>query len=512
MSAALGQDLSYDPSHDPRTGAATTGPDHSTPSQVEAAVAAAVRAAGAVASASPAQRQGWLDALAASLEASADRLVAIAEEETALGLPRLRGELAKTAANARYYGAVAADGAWLGARIQRSADGAGLDLRRVNVPLGPVAVFGASNFPFQFGTVGHDTCSAIAAGCPVVVKAHPAHPRLAVALAELAGEAMEAAGAPTGILGTVVGFDAGLGLVDAPGVAAVGFTGSQRGGLALVERAARRDVPIPVFAEMGTVNPAVVTPAGAQRIGEVAAGYVASFTLGAGQFCTKPGLLLVPRGCGAAEAVSEQVRSHEGAWLLTAGIAEAYREGVDSLASSGARALAVGASPEDGYAACAAVLRVDAEDLQPGSRLLEECFGPAALVAEYDTVDQAVEILARLQPSLAGSVFGAGAGAGDADEAADPDLAPLVARLAAQAGRVIVDGWPTGVACADAMHHGGPWPATSRPDATSVGAHALHRFTRPVSYQGVPEAALPPALQDANPWGLPRETDQTREH
>ena len=498
--------MSTDLSHDPRTGSATPGPDHSTPTEVDSAVAAAARAATVVAATSPTQRQGWLDALAASLEASADRLVEIAEEETALGLPRLRGELAKTAANARYYGTVAADAGWLGVRIQESADGAGLDLRRVNVPLGPVAVFGASNFPFQFGTVGHDTCSAIAAGCPVVVKAHPAHPRLAVALAELATAALESAGAPAGTLRLVVGFDAGLGLVDAPGVAAVGFTGSQRGGLALVERAARRDVPIPVFAEMGTVNPVVVTPAGAQRIAEVAAGYVASFTLGAGQFCTKPGLLLVPRGCGAAEAVSEQVRAHQGVWLLTANIAEAYRKGVGTLEGSGAQALAVGASPQDGYAASAAVLRVDPEDLQPGSRLLEECFGPVALLAEYDTVDQALRVLARMQPSLAGSVFGAGAAA------EDPDLAPLVARLAAQAGRVIVDGWPTGVACAGAMHHGGPWPATSRPDATSVGAHALHRFTRPVSYQGVPQAALPPALQDANPWALPREPDQTREH
>lgn len=496
--------MSADLSYDPRTGSATTGPEHSTPSEVEAEVAAAAHAAGAVASASPAQRQQWLEALAASLEVAADRLVAIAEEETALGLPRLRGELAKSAANARYYGTVAAGGGWLGTQIQRSADGAGLDLRQVNVPVGPVAVFGASNFPFQFGTVGHDTCSAIAAGCPVVVKAHPAHPRLAVALAQVASAALESAGAPAGTLGLVVGFEAGLGLVDAPAVAAVGFTGSQRGGLALVERAARRDVPIPVFAEMGTVNPVVVTPAGTQRIAEVADGFVESFTLGVGQFCTKPGLLLVPRGCGAAEAVSDRVRSHEGAWLLTAGITSAYREGVDVLQGSGAEVLALGSSPEGGYAAAAAVLRVDAQDLQPGSRLLEECFGPAALVAEYDTVDQALEVLARMQPSLTGSVFGGGA--------EDPDLPRLVAGLAAQTGRVIVDGWPTGVACADAMHHGGPWPATSRPGATSVGAHALQRFTRPVCYQGVPETALPPALQDANPWDLPREPDQTREH
>jgi NADP-dependent aldehyde dehydrogenase len=493
--------MSTDLSHSPRTGSATAGPDHSTAAQVEAAVAAAAVAAAAVAATAPQERQRWLEALAAALEADADRLVAIADEETALGEPRLRGELAKAATNARYYGAVAAGGHWLGARVQRADDGSGLDLRRVNTPLGPVAVFGASNFPFQFGTVGHDTCSAIAAGCPVVVKAHPAHPRLAVTLAEVATSALAGVGAPTGTLGVVVGFDAGLSLVDAAAIAAIGFTGSQRGGLALVERAARREVPIPVFAEMGTVNPVVVTPAAAGRIAEVAAGFVESFTLGAGQFCTKPGLLLAPRGAQAAEAVAEQVRAHEGAWLLTAGIAEAYREGVSALQQSGGEVLAAGSAPADGYAATAAVLRVDAGDLRRGSRLVEECFGPVALVADYDTVDQALEILARMQSSLAGSVFGGGAG--------DADLPVVVARLAAQAGRVIVDGWPTGVACADAMHHGGPWPATSRPEATSVGAHALDRFTRPVSYQDVPDAALPLALQDANPWGLPLQPDHT---
>ena len=494
--------MSTELSYSPRTGSATPGPTHSTPAEVEAAVAAAARAAGGVASAAPAERRGWLEALAAALEADVDRLVAIADEESALGGPRLRGELAMAAANARYYGAVSAGGAWLGARVQRSDADGGLDLRRVNVPLGPVAVFGASNFPFQFGTVGHDTCSAIAAGCPVVVKAHPAHPRLTIALAEAAIAALESAGAPAGTLSVVVGFDAGLSLVDAPAIAAVGFTGSQRGGLALVERAARREVPIPVFAEMGTVNPVVVTPAGVGRIAQVAAGFVESFTLGAGQFCTKPGLLLAPRGSGAVEAVGEQVRAHEGAWLLTAGIAGAYREGISELEGSGAEVIAAGSGPDAGYAATATVLRVDPADLRRGSRLVEECFGPAALVAEYDTVEQVLEVLTRMQPSLAGSVFGGGAG--------DVDLPAVVARLSAQAGRVIVDGWPTGVACADAMHHGGPWPATSRPEATSVGAHALDRFTRPVCYQDVPDAALPPALQDANPWRLPVEADHTQ--
>lgn len=489
----------------PRTGEHVDGPAETLPADVDATVAAAASAFPQVAATPLAVRQAWLEAVATALEANADELVALADEETALGEPRLRGELAKCAASARFYGTVAVGGHWVGALVDTVPGPVPTQLRRANVSLGPVAVFGASNFPFGFGVLGHDTCSAIAAGCSVVVKAHPAHPRLSVALAELATSALARAGAPEGVFGLVSGFKAGLALVDAPEITAVAFTGSQRAGLALVDRAAQRERPIPVFAEMGTVNPVVVTPsaAAAGSAQQVAAGFVGSFTLGQGQFCTKPGLLLAPEGSGLAEAVGMLVAEAGPGWLLTQGIADGYRDGLAELVDAGAAVLGEsgpleGADPDDapaGFAARPTALQVDLDALQPGSALLEECFGPVALVAEYASLDEALAAVARLQPSLAGAVITGGPH--------DPDAAAAVEALSRQVGRVVVDAWPTGVATSWGMHHGGPWPATSRPDASSVGSAALLRFTRPVSFQDVPPAALPAFLRDDNPWGLP---------
>ncbi|WP_188835734.1 aldehyde dehydrogenase family protein [Flexivirga endophytica] len=483
-----------DTTYAPRTGRAAPGPEHSTDAQLAAILDSAAAAARRTADATPEERRQWLDAVANALEKETDRLVGIADEETALGVPRLTGELAKAAENARFYGRAGQRGEWLRARIERLPNGP--ELRRAQLPIGPVAVFGASNFPFQFGTIGHDTCSALAAGCPVVVKAHPAHPRLAATVANLVMRALDEAGAPKGIFGNVVGFDAGPVLVRSPQIAAVAFTGSQTGGMALVEAARRRPVPIPVYAEMGTVNPAVVTPAAEAAAELVAAGFVDSFTLGVGQFCTKPGLLLVPAGSTIPHAVAELVRVRDGGWMLTEDIASRYRVGLAQLRAAGAEVLAQGWLPTAGYAAQPAVLSVPAEALRDNdSRLREECFGPAALVVTYQDVDDAVSLLEVLQPSLAGSVFSGGPD--------DPDVLRLVQTLAAQVGRVTVDEWPTGVACNSVIQHGGPWPATSIPTASSVGAAALERFTRPVCFQNIPEEALPPALQDANPWFLP---------
>ncbi|MFD0664101.1 aldehyde dehydrogenase family protein [Thermocatellispora tengchongensis] len=486
----------------PRTGQATAGPAHTPAAAVAAAVASAAGAFPVVSTVTPAERRRWMEAVAGALEAHADGLVALAEEETALGEERLRGELLRGARNMRYYAAAGEGGAWLRARVQTVPGPPPVDLRRADLPIGPVAVFGASNFPFQFGVLGHDTCSALAAGCPVVVKAHPAHPRLSVRLAEIARAALAEAGAPSGTFSLVVGFEAGLALVDAPEIAAVAFTGSQAGGMALVERARRRPAPIPVYAEMGTVNPVLLTPAATAapgRAGEIAAAFVESFTLGVGQYCTKPGLLLAPRGSGVVEAVAGRAAGARGGWLLTRGIAAAYADGLRALEAAGGEVLATGLGEDGGYSARPAVLRVAIGDLREGTPFTEECFGPVALVAEYDTLQEAYAALARLRPSLAGSVYGGGA--------ADPDLAEAVARVAAQVGRVVVDGPCNGVVTEDAMHHGGPWPSTSDPRATSVGAEALARFTRPVAYQNVPDAALPPALRDSNPWRIPRCAD-----
>jgi NADP-dependent aldehyde dehydrogenase len=252
-----------------------------------------------------------------------------------------------------------------------------------------------------------------------------------------------------------------------------------------------------VFAEMGTVNPAVVTPAAARlRMGEVAQGFAASFTMGTGQFCTKPGLLLAPAGSGATQHVAAALGELPAGWLLTGAMAADYSRGRTSLTAAGAVVAGEGMSHSTGFAAVPTVFTARVEDLTPGSPLLEECFGPAAVVVEYADLDQLRDVLARLQPSLAAAVLSGGP--------ADPDLPWLVRQLSAQAGRVVVDGWPTGVANTWAQNHGGPWPATSRPDATSVGAAALDRFTRPVAFQGTADAALPPALQAANPWAVPR--------
>ena len=484
-------------SRDPRTGAARDGPATTSPARVAALVAAAALAAEAVAGSSPSERERWLDDLADSLEQATDELVDLADAETALGQERLRGELSKTSAQARFYGAVAAEGSWLSARLDQVAGPAPMDLRRANLPVGPVAVFGASNFPFSFGAVGHDTLSALAAGCPVLVKAHPAHPRLSVRLGQVVAASLAECGAPAGAFGLVVGFDPGLALLDAPEVRAVAFTGSQAAGMALVDRASARAQPVPVFAEMGTVNPVVVTPAAAGGdLVAFAQGFVGSFTLGQGQFCTKPGLLIVPRGAGAGEAVAAALATATPGWLLTERMVTSYEDGLESLVAAGGRRLGQGGRHTTGFAVAPTVFAADITDLRQGSMLLEECFGPVALVVEYGDTAQLKALLGRLQPSLAGAVATAGAD--------DPDAAWLIAQLSTRVGRVVVNGWPTGVATTWAQQHGGPWPATSRSDATSVGAAALDRFTRPVAFQDVPESALPAALRADNPWRLSR--------
>lgn len=492
--------MSVTTSYRPREGSAGGTVEDSTPEEVAEAVRRAGAAAAGLASVAPSQRQAWLDHLATALLAHRDELAALADQETALGMPRLTGEVERMAAQLRFYAEVAVEGSYLGVAIDTDPG-----LVRVNQPLGPVAVFGASNFPFAFGVLGNDTASALAAGCPVVAKAHPAHPLLCERLAEIATAALAEVGAPDGAFGMVRGLQAGTDLVRADGITAVGFTGSQHGGLALWRLANEREVVIPVYAEMGTVNPVVLTRAGAAaRIAEVATGYVGSFTLGSGQFCTKPGLLFAPAGADAAGHVARALtEAAPSPVMLTRGIAEAARAGVEALVAAGAEV--VGSSPAAGagWAADAVLLRAPIDALRPGSPLLAECFGPVALVVEYDDDEQLRAAIARLQPSLAAAVFTDGS-------ASDADAAWLVPLLSGQVGRVTVNAWPTGVAWTWAQQHGGPWPATSRPDATSVGAAALDRWVRPVCYQGVPDAWLPPAGQDANPWGVPQRRDGRR--
>ena len=490
-----------DPSYDVRTGTPVSEVPTTAPDRVRAVLERAAAVAPALAATPPAVRRDWLYATADALlaPATATALLEAADRETGLGEARLTAELARCGAQLRFYGDVAVEGSWLGVTIDRATEGAP-DLRRLRIPLGPVAVLGASNFPFAFGSLGNDTGSALAAGCPVVAKAHPAHPATARLLGECASAALAAAGAPDGVFALVAGFEAGAELVTAPETAAVAFTGSQHGGLALWRLANEREVVIPVYAEMGTVNPVVVTPGGASRAEEIAAGFVGSFTLGMGQFCTKPGLLLVPAGQGLpARVAAALTESAPAGWLLTEAIATSYAAGVEELVASGGTVLAQVPAQVPGWSGAATLVAVSAAGLVPGSRLVSECFGPVAVVAEYADDAELRTVLGGLQGALAGSVWGSGA--------SDPDLAGVVAALTPLVGRVMVDQWPTGVAFTWAQQHGGPWPATSVPAATSVGAAALDRFTRPVAWQNVPEPALPPPLRDDNPWGLPRRVD-----
>lgn len=483
-------------SYDPRTGGVVATVADTTPDELRRVVGAAAAAAPVLAATSPAERRRWQVAVADALESHRDELARLADRETALGLERLAGEVTRAAGQLRFYGDVAAEGSYLGVTVDE-ATATTPGLVRVHRPLGPVAVFGASNFPFAFSILGNDTGAALAAGCPVVAKAHPAHAGLSLRQAEIARQALADAGAPTGTFAVVSGHQVGVDLVQAPEITAVAFTGSQAGGLALWRIANERDVVIPVYAEMGTVNPVVVTAAGARDMDTVARGLVGSFTLGSGQFCTKPGLLLAPAGSGAAAAVARALHEAGPApVMLTEAIAAGVTAGIDAMVAAGAEIVGEVPASEPGWAAPAAVLTASAEALVPGSRLLEETFGAVALVVEYDGAEQLAEIVGRLQSSLAASVF---TGAAD-----DPQAADTIALLSGKVGRVAVDEWPTGVAFTWAQQHGGPWPATSAPAATSVGAHGLNRFVRPVAYQSAHDSWLPPEARAANPWGLPR--------
>jgi len=485
-------------SHAPRTGLPVEQLPASSPGEVAETVALAAAAAPALATTSPAERANWLRGIAAALEASADRLAAVADEETGLGRERLDGEVLRAASQLRHYAEAAIEGSWLDATIDATAGPGCADLRRTNVPLGPVAVFAASNFPFAFGVAGHDTGAALATGCPVVVKSHPAQPRLSAALGEVVAAALADVNAPPGTFGVVSGLAAGEQVVLHPAVTCVAFTGSPAGGFGLCALAASRDVPIPVFAELGTVNPVVVTPgAAAARADRIASGLVESATLGVGQFCTKPGLVLVPAGSELTTRVADALdQLAPQGWLLTERIASAYVAGVSALLAAGGVLLAQGPAPASGWSASAAVVTATADQVLEQSVFHQECFGPVTVLVEYETEAQRDAVLSALPGALAVSIF--------AEPEETAELSTLVTRLSGKVGRVVFDGFPTGVATTWAQHHGGPWPATTAPAYTSVGSAGLRRFVRPVCLQSAPESLLPPPLRDDNPWRVPQ--------
>jgi NADP-dependent aldehyde dehydrogenase len=373
------------------------------------------------------------------------------------------------------------------------AEGVTPDLRRINRPVGPVAVFAASNFPFAFSVAGGDTASALAAGCPVVVKAHEGHPVTSDLTAEIVTGALASAGAPAGTFGLIHGVQAGLSLLRHPAIRAAGFTGSTTGGLALAKIAAERPVPIPFFGELGSVNPSVVLPGAAfSRPAAVATGYVGSLTLGAGQFCTNPGLLFVPEDVGLLTAISEAADASAGGPMLTGRIFAGFEEAVEEAADHpGVTDLASGQPGPGPWGATPRVFQISLKEFAADLAVLSrERFGPAGLVITYPAVEDLLPVLAALAGNLVGTVHV------DTDSPADIELArQVVAVLERIAGRVVCNGWPTGVAVVAAQNHGGPWPATTVPSSTSVGTAAIRRWLVPVAYQDFPAELLPPGLR-----------------
>lgn len=423
------------------------------------------------------RRRELLYACADLLEAARAELVPLAADETRLGTGRLEGELTRTTGQLRLLGDHAADS---GRVVSEGAAPGGGDIVTVEVPIGPVAVFAASNFPFAFGVPGGDTASALAAGCPVVVRAHPAQPRLSRRLGELMSEAVLAVGAPEGTFGLIVGGDntVSIDLVTHPAIRAVGFTGSAAGGRALMDAAAARPDPIPVYAEMGSVNPVFVLPSAPASWAEPLS---ASIVGSVGQLCTAPGVIVLPdrpEGRAFAADLAARVAGALAAEMLTEAMAERHRAW--HAAASGLKNATIAPSESaPGRSARPFTVTVKAEDLT--LELLEEHFGPASVLVLADPSDYG-ELAGRLDGQLTATVIAA-------DD--DPEAGALVPVLADRVGRIVWNGVPTGVAVVEAMQHGGPWPATNASWSTSVGTAAIRRFRRPVAFQGVPSGLIP---------------------
>ncbi len=461
-------------------------------------------------------RAAFLEQIGQNLIDLGDELIDRTSAETALPEARLQGERGRTVGQLNAFAEVVREGSYVGARIDHAQpDRQPLpkpDVRRMLVPVGPVAIFGASNFPLAFSVAGGDTASALAAGCPVVVKGHPNHPGASEMVGRAIVEAARKTGMPEGIFSLVqgTGHGVGLALVRHPTTAAVGFTGSLRGGRALFDAAAARPVPVPVYAEMGSTNPLFLLPDKLDADAEALAdGLLGSVTLGAGQFCTNPGLVFVVEGSAADRFIdhlaSRLGESSEGT-MLHAGIRQAFDTGVDTLASvDGVELKARGGSSDAGpCAACPALLATDSATFRSRPELKEEVFGPATLVVRCADESELYELAQGLEGQLTATVHGT---------ESDLERLPKLTRiLQHKAGRVLLGGFPTGVEVCPSMQHGGPYPSTTDPRSTSVGTAAIDRWLRPVAYQGFPQSLLPSELRDGNPDGILRMVDGSWSH
>lgn len=457
---------------------------------------------------SPQQRYIQLVAIADALDAAADELIPLAIAESNLPEPRLRGELARTTMQLRLFAEEARAAQILQVRIDAPDDSFGSgprpDIRRMRRPLGVVLNFAASNFPFAFSVAGGDTASALAAGCPVIVKAHEGHPQLSARTAEIICAALATAGAPAGTVGIVFGRDDGVAALRDDRVDAASFTGSVRGGLALAAIAAARPRPIPFYGELGSINPVFVTEAAVHTRGAtIAQQYVDSFTLGNGQFCTKPGLLFLPEGHGLDAELTAHATAKQTGKLLTPAITQGYSERIAALADEVGGRVLVATTMENGYPTPGLVAIDFATFMGHTDNALTEVFGPFSLVVEYRDVDDLAAAAARLEGSLTITLH--------AEETDGELVAALLPTIEQKAGRVLVNGWPTGVAVTPAQHHGGPFPSTTSPLHTAVGTAATERFLRPVSYQNFFDEWLPEPLRDGNPWKVPQQRSEAGE-
>ncbi len=454
---------------------------------------------------------------AAFLESIADEILALDEElitaycsESGLPEGRARGERGRTVGQLRSFASLVKEGSWVDATIDTAqpdrAPAPRPDIRKMMVPLGPVVVFGASNFPFAFSTAGGDTAAALAAGCPVIVKSHPLHAGTGELVASAIIAAAQKAGMPDGLFSNLnsSGIEVGTQLVKHAGVKAVGFTGSIRGGRALFDLAAQREEPIPVFAEMGSINPVVLLPRALEKKGEEWADtYAGSITLGTGQFCTKPGLLLGIKGDGLQKFIkrlSDEIVKKEPSSMLHPSIAGAYKKDKQKImAQEGTTITAEYTQEVQANFGSPAVLAVEGTTFIKNNSLHQEVFGPFSLVVQCEDSKELELIISKLEGQLTGTVL--------AEEEELNAYEGVLAALQSRVGRMILNGVPTGVEVSAAMHHGGPYPSSTDSRFTAVGVHSIKRWVRPVSYQDWPNQLLPDALKDENPLKISRWVD-----
>jgi alpha-ketoglutaric semialdehyde dehydrogenase len=495
---------------DPVTGSELQPPFHSATSEdIERAASLAETAFPTFAATSGRERAALLRKIADGLTAESAAIIERANLETGLPLPRLQGELVRTTGQLRLFAEVVEEGSWVDARIDE-ADHERKPLPRPDIrsmlrPLGPVAIFGASNFPLAFSVAGGDTASALAAGNPVIVKAHPAHPGTSEIVGKIIQNAVKKSGLPSGVFALLfdAGIKAGAALVQHPSVKAVAFTGSATGGQALMRLAAARPDPIPCYAEMGSTNPMILLPGAMKERGSaIAQGLQTSFTLGSGQFCTKPGLIFVPHADNQTflATLKSGVETLAGHGMLTHGIATKYSQAIRQRSNDGHAKLIAGPKNQGDETNSASgtptVFETSLADFLAHPELAEEVFGPTTLLVHYGSTEDLLNAAQKLEGHLTATIHGT-----------EDDLAQareLVQVLETKVGRILFNGYPTGVEVSHAMVHGGPFPATSDGRSTSVGTRAILRFARLVCYQDFPDALLPAELQCANPLNITR--------